>query len=90
MPGFWELLVHQPLPYILHLLREIQRFADIAPTGLIHKTLADTQLAGEIFLIFTADDFSTSFLRILAALKHTRDVQLLCLPPLPRVLGETG
>ena len=35
------------LSHTLHLFREIQRFADIAPTGLIHKTLADTQLAGE-------------------------------------------
>ena len=46
MPGFWELLVHQPLPYILHLLREIQRFADIAPTGLIHKTVCDVSIEG--------------------------------------------
>jgi len=34
------------LPYTMAVMREVQRFADIAPTGLIHKTLADTQLAG--------------------------------------------
>ena len=36
-----------PLTHLAFVHREIQRFADIAPTGLIHKTLADTQLAGE-------------------------------------------
>jgi len=34
------------LPYTMAMLREIQRFADIAPTGLMHKTLCDTSLRG--------------------------------------------
>jgi len=34
------------LPYTMAVMKEIQRFADIAPTGLIHKTLTDTELAG--------------------------------------------
>ena len=39
--------IHQVLPYTMAVMKEIQRFADIAPTGLIHKTLVDTELAGE-------------------------------------------
>lgn len=35
------------LPYTMAVMKEIQRFADIAPTGLIHKTLVDAELAGE-------------------------------------------
>jgi len=34
------------LPYTMAVMKEIQRFADIAPTGLLHKTVCDTQLAG--------------------------------------------
>ena len=40
----WE--ERKVLPYTMAVIREIQRFADIAPTGLIHKTLVDTELAG--------------------------------------------
>ena len=41
----WE--ERRVLPYTMAVIREIQRFADIAPTGLVHKTLVDTELAGE-------------------------------------------
>ena len=41
----WE--ERKVLPYTMAVIREIQRFADIAPTGLVHKTLVDTELAGE-------------------------------------------
>ena len=41
----WE--ERKGLPYTMAVIREIQRFADIAPTGLVHKTLVDTELAGE-------------------------------------------
>jgi len=34
------------LPYTMATLKEIQRFADIAPTGLMHKTVCDTSLQG--------------------------------------------
>lgn len=34
------------LPYTMAMLKEIQRFADIAPTGLMHKTVCDTNLQG--------------------------------------------
>jgi len=34
------------LPYTMAVVKEIQRFADIAPTGLLHKTVVDTQLSG--------------------------------------------
>ena len=34
------------LPYTMAVLKEIQRFADIAPTGLLHKTVCETQISG--------------------------------------------
>ena len=34
------------LPYTMATIKEIMRFADIAPTGLMHKTVCDVQLAG--------------------------------------------
>jgi len=34
------------LPYTTAVMKEIQRFADIAPTGLLHKTVCDTEIAG--------------------------------------------
>lgn len=37
---------HTQLPYTMAVLKEIQRFADIAPTGLMHKTVCDTALKG--------------------------------------------
>jgi len=40
----WEM--RQKLPYTRAVLMEIQRFADIAPTGLIHKTVVDVSLGG--------------------------------------------
>jgi len=34
------------LPYTMAVMKEIQRFADIAPTGLMHKAVTETSLAG--------------------------------------------
>lgn len=34
------------LPYTMATIKEIMRFADIAPTGLMHKTVCDVQLNG--------------------------------------------
>jgi cytochrome P450 family 2 subfamily D len=34
------------LPYTMAVIKEIHRFADIAPTGLMHKTMTDTKIAG--------------------------------------------
>ena len=34
------------LPYTMATLREIQRFSDIAPTGLMHKTVCDVSIDG--------------------------------------------
>jgi len=34
------------LPYTMAVMKEIQRFADIAPTGLLHKTGCETQISG--------------------------------------------
>ena len=34
------------LPYTMATLREIMRLADIAPTGLVHKTVCDVSLGG--------------------------------------------
>jgi len=34
------------LPYCMAVIKEIQRFADIAPTGLLHKTVCETQVQG--------------------------------------------
>jgi len=34
------------LPYTMAVIKEIHRFADIAPTGLMHKTLTDCKIAG--------------------------------------------
>jgi len=42
----WE--SRKDLPYTMAVLREIQRFADIAPTGLMHKTLTDVKLNGYV------------------------------------------
>jgi len=40
----WEM--HSQLPYTMAVLKEVQRFADIAPTGLMHKTVCDASLRG--------------------------------------------
>ena len=40
----WEM--RERLPYTVATLREIMRFADIAPTGLMHKTVCDVSLGG--------------------------------------------
>lgn len=40
----WEM--RERLPYTVATLREIMRFADIAPTGLVHKTVCDVSLGG--------------------------------------------
>merc|ERR1711936_720032 len=40
----WEM--RDKMPYTMAVLREIQRFADIAPTGLLHKTMCDVSLGG--------------------------------------------
>merc|ERR1719216_530319 len=40
----WEM--RSQLPYTMATIKEIMRFADIAPTGLMHKTVCDVQLAG--------------------------------------------
>ena len=34
------------LPYTMAIVKEVQRFADIAPTGLMHKTVCDATLQG--------------------------------------------
>ena len=34
------------MPYTMATLKEIQRFSDIAPTGLMHKTVCDVSLDG--------------------------------------------
>ena len=34
------------LPYTMAVMKEIQRFADIAPTGLLHKTVCETSISG--------------------------------------------
>jgi len=40
----WDM--RNKMPYTMAVLREIQRFADIAPTGLLHKTVCDVSLGG--------------------------------------------
>jgi cytochrome P450 family 2 subfamily K len=40
----WEM--RDRLPYTRAVIMEIQRFADIAPTGLLHKTVCDVSLGG--------------------------------------------
>lgn len=40
----WEM--RSQLPYTMAVLKEVQRFADIAPTGLMHKTVCDASLRG--------------------------------------------
>lgn len=40
----WE--TKKDLPYTMAVIKEIQRFADIAPTALMHKTVCDTSLRG--------------------------------------------
>jgi len=40
----WDM--RERLPYTVATLREIMRFADIAPTGLVHKTVCDVSLGG--------------------------------------------
>jgi len=40
----WEM--RSQLPYTMATLREIQRFSDIAPTGLMHKTVCDVSIDG--------------------------------------------
>ena len=40
----WEM--RSRMPYTMATLKEIQRFADIAPTGLMHKTVCDVALDG--------------------------------------------
>ena len=40
----WEM--RSSLPYTMATIKEIMRFADIAPTGLMHKTVCDVQLNG--------------------------------------------
>lgn len=40
----WDM--RSQLPYTMATIKEIQRFADIAPTGLMHKTVVDVNLDG--------------------------------------------
>ena len=40
----WDM--RSQLPYTMATIKEIQRFADIAPTGLMHKTVVDVNLNG--------------------------------------------
>ena len=40
----WDM--RERLPYTVATLREIMRFADIAPTGLVHKTVCDVSIGG--------------------------------------------
>ena len=40
----WDM--RSQLPYTMATIKEIMRFADIAPTGLMHKTVCDVQLGG--------------------------------------------
>jgi len=40
----WDM--RSQLPYTMATIKEIMRFADIAPTGLMHKTVCDVQLSG--------------------------------------------
>ena len=55
----------ESLPYTMAVMKEIQRFADIAPTGLIHKTVCDVSIEGfELpqvgMMTHTADDYILS------------------------------
>ena len=40
----WDM--RDKMPYTMATLKEIQRFSDIAPTGLMHKTVCDVSLDG--------------------------------------------
>jgi len=40
----WE--TRDKMPFSMAVIKEVQRFADIAPTGLLHKTLCDVSLSG--------------------------------------------
>jgi len=40
----WDM--RNKMPYTMAVMKEIQRFADIAPTGLLHKTVCDVSLGG--------------------------------------------